>query len=163
MNDLITSGILSIISGGIISSRGISQTVSTDPDACVQAKDVEALRQRLEQERLQQVADRESLNKEVATVRNEWDTLSFQRATATDANSKVQHEMQQIRTLAEELEGRARYASCLMSHVSRTCSVCGGCCMAPLALCAMSWLHVLPHVRLLYLVPLTRYRALVCT
>lgn len=85
--------------------------IFTDTEACVQAKDVEVLRHRLEQERLQQVADRESLNKEIAAARNEWDNLSLQRATATDANSKVQHEMQQIRTLAEELEGRARYVS----------------------------------------------------
>jgi hypothetical protein len=34
--------------------------------------------------------------------------LSLERASAADANGKVQQEMLQIRSLAEELEGRAR-------------------------------------------------------
>ena len=52
-------------------------------------KDVHTLRERLEQERVQQVADRETLSKDKAGVRNEYDSMSLDRAAAADANSKV--------------------------------------------------------------------------
>ena len=83
------------------------------------SKDIEGLRERVEQERVQQAADREALSKDKAALRNEWDSMALERATAVDANSKVQHEMQQIRTLAEELEGRAREVASLKEESER--------------------------------------------
>jgi hypothetical protein len=88
-------------------------------DHLAASKDIENLRERVEQERIQQLADREAISKEKAALRNEWDAMALERTTAVDANSKVQHEMQQIRTLAEELEGRAREVATLKEESER--------------------------------------------
>eukprot|EP00802_Teleaulax_amphioxeia_P005280 Tamp_05284.p1 GENE.Tamp_05284~~Tamp_05284.p1 ORF type:complete len:851 (+),score=309.05 Tamp_05284:356-2554(+) len=83
------------------------------------SKDLDVVRERLDQERLAHIAEAEKLAKDKAALRNELDMLSLERASAADANVKVQQEMQQIRTLAEELEGRARQVATVKEESER--------------------------------------------